>query len=289
MSRSFATVPTLMFLASCCFAQDKEEKKAWLAIMSKQAEAYEFASLRDKGEIQITEKPVFQHAAPSRKSDDIGGVWIWKDKFNRPIAAGTVFGWTAAPGMRRVIHEFCSLSRTKFEAKYNKTGEGGVWRPSSVAEWKPLRDAATPKKSLLRSQLKKESRRFAAHAFRGGERWQLRLVPTPVYQYETPELENTLGGAVFVICQDTNTDVVIGIEAVRPSKSQPYRFEYTLGSFTDMDLHVELDQKEVWQEAPSDPRGSRDLHWVRQRSPIRLNDAAAQASDAKDSRMKNKG
>ena len=237
-------------------AEAAREKKAWLAIMANQAKAYEFASQSGDESYRMAERPVLHHhESPTRGSDDIGAVWVWRDRNNRPVALGTIFGWTESPGKRGVIHEMCSLSRTRFQASWNYEGETAQWRPRELPEWKPLANAPVPslRQEKLRAQLESQAQRFTAHGFRSNKRWRLWLISAPVYEYESPELDDTLGGAVFVMCQDdSNADVIIGIEAVREDKDKPYRFEYVLGSFTDMDLHVELDKREVWGERSTD-------------------------------------
>ena len=257
----------------CCWADARGDEQAWFAIMQQQAERYQFTCVSPKGIVRMIEKPVFRHDAPSRNSDDIGGVWVWVDDHQRPVALGTVFGWTSAPRTRTVVHEFCSLSRGELRANWNTDERSDRWEPRLTTQWHPLPEAPTPSqaRSVRELQLRKLARRFSAHTVDpSGKRWQLKLKPTPVYEYTPEKSETTLGGAVFVICQDTNTDVVLGIEAVRANTKRPWRFEFTLGSFTDWDLRVKLDRTEIWTENATDARGQNDRHWVRVTGKFRL-------------------
>lgn len=241
--------------------------------MQQQAERYEFTSVSPKRMIRMREKPVFRHDAPSRNSDDIGGVWVWVDHHRRPVALGTVFGWTSAPGTRTIVHEFCSLARGEFQAVWKTDERSDRWKPRLTSEWNSLPEAPTPSraKGVRELQLRKQARRFSAHTVDpSGKQWQLQLKPAPVYEYAPEKSETILGGAVFVICQDTNTDVVLGIEAVRANTDSPWRFEYTLGSFTDWDLQVKLDRAVIWAEDATDARGTADCHWVRVTGQFRL-------------------
>ena len=245
-------VRSLLILAFLCFSADaRSDEQAWLAIMQHQAARYQFTAVPPDGMIRMSKKPVFRHDAPSRNSDDIGGVWVWTDHHHRPVALGTVFGWTSAPGTRTVVHEFCSLSRGEFQAIWKTDERSDRWKPCLTSEWNPLTKAPRPSqsKSVRELQLRRQARRFSAHTVDpSGKRWQLQLKPSPVYEYTSEELDTTLGGAVFVICQDTNTDVVLAIEAVRANPARPWQFEFTLGSFTDWDLRVKLDRTEIWAE-----------------------------------------
>ena len=269
------TIMVVLRLTPIANGEDAGDGQAWFPMMVRQAESYEFTTPSDEWIISRSEKPVFRHDSPSRNSDDIGGVWVWTDQHQRPVAVGTVFGWTSAPGTRTVLHEFCSLSRVEFQAVWKHDERSDTWRPREPVHWKPIPNASTPSTNIakLKLQMRREARRFGAHTYdRSQKRWDLRLIPSPVYDYQSRDSELTLGGAVFVICQDTNTDVVLGIEAVRDQIGGAYRFEYALGSFTDWDLHVELDGDEIWTENANDSRGSEDLHWVRLTGRIRLRD-----------------
>jgi hypothetical protein len=96
------------------------------------------------------------------------------------------------------------------------------------------------------------------------------LIPKPFYSYEIKDGDATLGGALFAICQDTNTDVILCIEARRIDAN--YRWHYACASFADWELHVQLDDVEVWSD-PSDRQASRgptDVHWVKTIRRIKL-------------------
>ena len=219
---------------------------------------------------KFVSEPVFRHDAPSRNADDIGGVWVWVDDSGRPAVVGTVFGWTSGPNQRSVLHEFHTLSRQPIEGAWRSRDH---WRPQETMTYKPIPDAPIPheRARARHLQMRQIARRFSAYTIdRRDQRWQLRLVPAPVYQWDVEAPSDHLGGAVFVICQDTNTDVVLCIEAVRADDEA--RFVYACGSFADWEARVELDGKEVWMAERSGigPRGTDSPHWVRRVAPERL-------------------
>jgi hypothetical protein len=249
----------------------QKNEQAWMKVFSKHAEDYEIYPAGKPDEpFKFVAQPVFRHDAPSRNSDDIGGVWIWTANDGRPVVIGTVFGWSVGEGLRSVLHEFHTLSAEPIEAVWRNRDR---WAPEEGVSFKPIPGAPVPDAaaSKRRLQMRQIARRFSAYTIdRGGRRWQLRLVPAPVYQWDTDKSNGRLGGAIFVICQDTNTDVVVSIEArFTPDGAE---FVYACGSFADWDAHAELDGKEVWFAAGDQgaPRNSKSAHWVRRVPSERL-------------------
>lgn len=246
-------------------------EQAWMKVFQRHAEDYTIhPSGRPDEPFKLVAAPVFRHDAPSRNSDDIGGVWVWTEEDGRPAAIGTIFGWTIGPNRRAVTHEFHTLSAEPIHASWRNRDR---WIPPEGVRYRPIPDAAVPASAAAkrRLQVRRLARRFSAYTIdHRGNRWQLRLVPSPVYSWEHEKAGQNLGGAVFVICQDTNTDVVLCIEV--QATEDGARFAYACGSFADWEAHVELDGKEVWT-APNDrtgPRGLTSPHWVRRVPPEQL-------------------
>jgi hypothetical protein len=239
-------------------------EQAWMKVFSKHAEDYKiYPADQPEKPFKFATQPVFRHDAPSRNSDDIGGVWVWTDEDGRPVVIGTVFGWSAGDGSRSVLHEFHTLSPEPIEAVWRNRDR---WRPAEGITFKEIPDAPAPDQaaSQRRLQMRQIARRFSAHTIdNSNHRWQLRLVPAPVYQWDAGQSSERLGGAIFVICQDTNTDVVVCIEA-RQAPAGPKYF-YACASFADWEAHAEIDGKEVWSAARGDgaSRSSKSPHWVR--------------------------
>ena len=252
---------------------DTEQKReeAWMKVFSTHAKDYQICPAgKPEKPFTFVPNPVFRHDAPSRNSDDVGGVWVWTDEDGRPVVIGTVFGWTSGENTRSVLHEFHTLSTEPIEAVWR---DRDVWTPQEGVEFKPVPDAPVPDASAARRrlQMRQIARRFSAHTIdHRGQRWQLRLVSRPVYEWDSEDSDERLGGAVFVICQDTNTDVVVYIEARKTKDGAEYA--YACGSFADWEAHAELDGQEVWVAGSSREasRNSRSPHWVRLVPPERL-------------------
>jgi hypothetical protein len=245
-------------------ASARKLEQAWMKVFSKHAEDYKiYPADNPEQPFKFVAQPVFRHDAPSRNSDDIGGVWVWTHDDGRPAVIGTVFGWSAGDGSRSVLHEFHTLSPEPIAAVWRNRDR---WAPAEGVAFKQISAAPVPDAmaSKRRLQMRQIARRFSAYTIdNSNQRWQLRLVPAPVYQWDASQSSERLGGAIFVICQDTNTDVVVCIEA-RTTPAGPKYF-YACASFADWEAHAEIDGKEVWSAARGEAasRSSKSPHWVR--------------------------
>ena len=75
-------------------------------------------------------------------------------------------------------------------------------------------------------------------------RWELRLIPTPIYEYGIAD-EGVDFGGVFSLCQGTDTELLVLVEARKMAgKSEWY---YAFAPFTDYQLSVSIDAEQLWQ------------------------------------------
>lgn len=257
-----------------------QETRRWLELCWGHAKDYEISpEARPDRKFRLLPDPLFGHAAPSRGSDDIGAVYLWVDTDARPAVIGTVFGWSIGGGFRGFTHEFHSLDSGPITGVWRQKDR---WKTSGPGlTWKSAPEASTPATAVaLRvRQMRDLAQRFQAYSIdQKGGRWELRLIPRPVYQYELKDQTSALGGALFLFCLDTNTDVILALEARRSGDN--LRWHYGCASFADWELHVQFDRTEVW----SDPaywqaaRSSHDLHWVRRVEDARLPEPSAGGS-----------
>ena len=163
--------------------------------------------------------------------------------------------WTIAPHAA----SRCPYSRTFHANEWDITSLDcirpitGVWRQRTWApanagiEWKPIPDAPVPADSTRQRmrQIRLLSRRFDAHSidYEGG-RWELRLVPKPLYCWESKESDAVVRGALLALCQGTDVEILLMIEA-RKTASGPL-WHYACAQFGDFAMHVRLDGIDVW-------------------------------------------
>jgi hypothetical protein len=139
----------------------------------------------------------------------------------------------------------------------------GAWAPARAGlDWKPLPDAPAPAESAEQRlrQIRLLSRRFTAYSIDGrGGRWELRVISQPVYCYQPKKPETTLDGALFAVCQGTDPEIFLAIEARKADGE--YRWHCACAAFSDYELHARLDDAEVWAPPKGSPNSRREPHW----------------------------
>src|SRR5262249_7817981 len=161
-------------------------------------------------------------------------------------ALGSIFSQpdTKLPG-RRVYHEFHALDTEKLLV--SRTGALNEWKPQAGLDRKELPDAGAP---AATAGARLVQMRRLAPGFSGyeedeeGKRWDLRLLPAPLYRYPAAK-SGVLDGALFALVSNAGTDpeVLLLIEA--RAKGGKSRWEYACGRFSDRSLHVWRKDKEV--------------------------------------------
>jgi hypothetical protein len=221
--------------------------KKMLPIYVKDVSEYSIAvESAPKQVLELKKEPVFEWSNPVRSGLQQGVVFLWL-RDGRPAALCSIFSQPATkfPG-RRVMHEFHALDSDKLL----------VTRPTGYNEWKPqagltrseLTDAAAPAETtgarLL--QMRRLAQEFTGHSIDPeGKRWDLRLLPSPLYRYPAAKT-GVIDGALFTLVSNAGTDpeVLLVIEAREHGGKT--RWEYACGRFSDRELHVQRNEKEVW-------------------------------------------
>jgi hypothetical protein len=186
--------------------------------------------------------PLLTYGDPARDSTD-GTLWAW-GKEGRPLVMMESF--RNANGSRSN-----AISLTSTEMVIMKTPASGAWHPQRThIEPAPLAGAPAPdeKETVRLRQLRDQARRFTGHEFWNPEnsRYEFRLLVQPVYRYRD-ERQAILDGAVFVLAYESNPEVLLLIEALRPAADKG-QWQYVLARLGSAELHVELDGQEVWKQ-----------------------------------------
>jgi len=228
--------------------------KTMRPIYDKEAAAYSIAvETAPKKTLELKKEPVFEWSNPVRQGLQQGVLFLWL-RDGRPAALGSVFSQPDGklPG-RRVIHEFHALDTEKLV----------VARPAeSLNEWKPQQGltraelpgagvpAATPAARLV--QMRRFAQEFTGHSLsKEGQRWELRLLPAPLYRYPAAKT-GVVDGALFALVSTAGTDpeVLILIEAREDAGK--LRWEYACCRFSDRDLFVQRNDKDIWSAVRSE-------------------------------------
>jgi hypothetical protein len=241
---------SLSLLLAAADADDGLAKKM-LPIYVKDAQTYSLAvESAPRQALELKKEPVFEWLNPARSAQQ-GAVFLWL-RDGRPAALGCIFSSTddRLPG-RRIMHEFHALDPEKLVVTRNEYNE---WKPQAGLARKELPDAPEPAAAagarLL--QMRRLAKEFTGHSVdRDGKRWELRLLPTPLYRYPTAKT-GVVDGALFALMSSAGTDpeVLLTIEAKEVHGK--LRWEYACGRFSDWELHVQRKDKEVFTSIPSD-------------------------------------
>ena len=154
---------------------------------------------------------------------------------------------------RQIIHELHALDAEKLIVTGAK-GSLNEWKPESGLARKELTGApapaATPAARLL--QMRRLAQEFSGYTVDPEKkRWELRLLPAPLYRYPVAKA-GAIDGALFTLVSTAGTDpeVLLLIEAREVDGKS--RWEYACGRFSDRDLHVQRNDKDVWSMVRSE-------------------------------------
>ena len=205
-----------------------------------------------KKELELKREPVFDWSNPVRQGLQQGVIFLWL-RDGRPAALGCIFSQPDGklPG-RRLMHEFHALDRDKLL----------VSRPDALNEWKPQTGlerqelsaapapAAAPGARLV--QMRRLAQEFTGHSLNEeGQRWDLRLLPAPLYRYPAART-GVIDGALFTLVSSAGTDPEVLLLIEVREQDGKLRWEYACGRFSDRSLYVQRKDREVWASVRSE-------------------------------------
>jgi hypothetical protein len=226
-------------------ARDAAEQKERLELMKRQAAAYE-VTLTTPLPTKLT-----LHGEPLlRFNNAVGGVVdgiavMWKEG-ERPAIFAQIF--QLKDGLW--LHECQSMASDGLTMQIGKVTR---WEPEkAAAKWNQLPDgpraADTAVKRLV--QMKAQAARFtAADDFkinstdRETSRYELRMLPTPVYRYQDAK-RGINDGAVFAFVHGTDPELFVILE--HRGEGEKAGWYYSLAPMTCWAVQAQLDKAEVW-------------------------------------------
>ena len=228
--------------------------KKMLPIYVKEAEAYSIGvESAPKKALAFKKEPIFEWSNPVRSGVQQGVVFLWL-RDGRPAALGSIFSQPATqfPG-RRVMHEFHALDPEKLVVTRPKEALN-EWKPEAGLERQELPEAVAPADTAAARlvQMRRLAQEFTGHETdKDGKRWDLRLLPAPLYRYPTAKT-GVIDGALFTLVSTAGTDpeVLLLIEA-KEEKGKT-RWAYACGRFSDRNLYVQRKDRDIWSSILSD-------------------------------------
>lgn len=243
-----AGIALTMLLGIC--GQEPSEPDL-LDFVKSQVAQYEIFVGDDLGQkTTLLDRPILLFSQPIQDPHK-GGVFIWT-RNGRPEALTRI---VIHESRSRMDHTFSSLAVTRVEAR--KNGQR-VWSPAGRhMELRPFPDAPQPAASAIRRlrQIRSMAAKFETELLHEGRiSHPLRLLPRPLYRYNTPELQD---GALFGLALGNDAKVIVLIETGRDDANGPGWY-YTMAPVTVHGVRVSLDGTDVLQvpyrKTPYDPQ-----------------------------------
>ena len=209
-------------------------------------------------------EPVFRFDDPARQYSD-GTVWLWC-RSGRPAALLTLSkDRSPAEGLRWIV-ELTSMAPGPISA----TVPGfGAWQPSGAGVLtQKLPKAPLPAEDATKRlrQMRELVRQIKAYEFfKPGnqpsvERYELRVLPQPVYRY-ADEGSGLIDGGMFIISYGLNPELALLVEARRDGSSVP-TWHYGFARIAIAEVHVDFENKEIWSHRGGYSRGPDDTYWT---------------------------
>ena len=127
-------------------------------------------------------------------------------------------------------------------------GVGWEWKPQDQPfDWTkiPVKAAPGATAKLRQSQLKLLIREFTASEEFNDQVHQLRVLPRPTYEYEDAS-RGILSGAVFVIANGTNAEILMLVEARAKTDEEPPHWVAGFSRLATASLDVKYAKDEFW-------------------------------------------
>ena len=207
-----------------------------------------------KRKAEIVAEPVFRWQNLSRANGQSGAMYVWVEG-GRPVVIGGVFSNPAGGNRRDIMHEFHALGPDRLFPNF-KDSES-KWLPGAGVTLKPLPDSPKVEDTFAKRtlQLRAVARDFSANSTDAEkQRWELRLLPKPLYRYDKPQ-GDVIDGALLAFVSDAGTDpeIILILEARKEVGRTAWHYRTVRLSISD--LYVDHKGQRVWTSLRDDPNG----------------------------------
>lgn len=206
-----------------------------------------------KRKAEIVAEPVFRWQNLSRANGQSGAMFVWTHA-GRPYVIGGVF--SNPENKRRVImHEFHALGPERLFPVFRESES--KWLPGAGVELRPLPNSPKVEESASKRllQLRAIARDFSANSTDNEkQRWELRLLPKPLYRYDKSQ-DEVVDGALFAFVSDAGTDpeIILVLEARQTDGKTEWFYRGVRLSISD--LYLDYKGERIWTSLRDDPNG----------------------------------
>lgn len=218
-------------------AEEEEKNRRRELIERSAADLKLFMGADREVELEACPDPLLRWPNVPRGTPD-GATYLWT-AHGRPEAIACVW-WCDG-----LCYAFGSLSTRPLTAEKDGTA---VWYPSSPGiTFDTFADAPAPAKTAAArlSQMKTLVRRFSAAMLAHGQHlFELRLLPQPLFRYESDQ-SDLLDGALFAFVDGTDPDVIVLVEA-RHNSNGDFEWQYAISRRAMGESEVRYQDKTIW-------------------------------------------
>ena len=218
------------------------------AIVLDEARAYilESESLSGRAELRLEPRPLLQWSNPVAGSIH-GSVFVWTDR-GRPEVIGSLYKWSS-PNKHLGV-ELHALGTGRVSGDRNGRP---IWKPTRTGpDREPIPGAPVPgptPTARLR-QMRALAKSFSAtETTRAAVGRELRLLPQPLYRYESTDPE-VVDGGLFAFVEGTDPEIVLLIEARRGADGP--RWHFAAARLNSCVLDMKYEGRPAWS-APEIP------------------------------------
>lgn len=192
--------------------------------------------------LTLIPEPVLRWSNPLGGQKARGEIFLWTDA-GLPAAIVSINEFTNSKGGTAVEQEWCSLVDGPLVA----TGLNS-WSPSKgVLSRQTLSDVDKPLEAATgrRRQMGDLAARFAGEkTTRTGVTRTLRLLPKPIYRYDSKET-TVIDGALFALAEATDPEAILVLEARRTENGPVW--QYAFARMNSVRLKATFDDKPAWE------------------------------------------
>jgi hypothetical protein len=250
MTPSLFTLAVLSVLAAAppgtTGSEEQPVAKQWLPVFDAVAAEYALRPESEANDLKLLTSPVYKWARPGPDGGTNGAVYVW----TREGCAESVACFWRSPTPdgkgSNIAHELHSLSPAIL-----KSARGGAnqWNPAAGLTRHLLPGAPPPAASPSgrSQQMRVFCHDFSAHTVSsGGDRTELRLLPQPLYRYQSTG-SSVIDGSLFAFVCSVGTDPEVFLLLEVLSTADGPRWHYAVARFSHHNMFVKYQEQPVWQ------------------------------------------
>lgn len=217
----------------------------WRPIFDGVAAEYALVPDAESKPLDLVNRATYTWARSGPFGGTYGAVYVWTNQGNAEAVA-CFWRSPASDGRLSVAHELHSLCPIPLTS----LREGPKsWKAAAGVQRRVVPDAPKPASSAIArlQQMRAITRDFTARSVSSrDERTELRLLPQPLYRFQSTNPE-VLDGSLFAFVCSVGTDpeVFLQLEALQTPDGP--QWHYALARFSHLNLFVSYREHEVWQ------------------------------------------